>query len=123
MSTGYNWRNTLADFARTSGVLAGFSITFIALILRGGIADIQIGVTTMTFGQVAVLLFGVSSSLFIAASQYFLQSKEYDVFSVPQRYIEVLKANCKIEKKDWKEFEDEQTEQCTAKEKIGRDLA
>jgi hypothetical protein len=42
VSRGYNWRNTLTDFASVSGVLAGFCVAFIGLILGWSIADIKI---------------------------------------------------------------------------------
>nr|MDO8080821.1 hypothetical protein [Candidatus Freyarchaeota archaeon] len=72
MSTGYNWRVTLTHFASISGVLAGFCVAFIALILGGRIADIEIYYSGLTFGQIAVLLFGISTGLFISAAELFL---------------------------------------------------
>jgi hypothetical protein len=120
MSTGYNWRNTLADFASISGVLAGFSVAFIALILGGPVADFGICTSGVTFGQVAVLLFGISAGLFISATELFLHAKESDVFSIPEPYLKLLRENCQLKKKDWAEFEDEQTERCRHNEQLGR---
>jgi len=117
---GYNWRNTLTDFAATSGILAGFCITFIALILGGPVADTEIGRSGVTFGRVAVLLFGISTGLFICAAELFLYAKEFDIFSVPEAYRKLLKEDCELKKKDWAKFEDEQTEKCRRNEKLGR---
>jgi uncharacterized membrane protein len=117
---GYNWRETLTDFAHISGVLAGFCVTFIALILGGKIADFNICTTGVTFGQMAVLLFGFSAGLFVCASELFLLAKEFDVFSIPDSYRELLKDDCEQKQKDWSEFEDKQTKQCRHNERIGR---
>jgi len=68
---GYNWRKTLIHFASISGILAGFCVTFIAFILGGPVADIEICTSGVSFGQVAVLLFGISTGLFIYASELF----------------------------------------------------
>jgi hypothetical protein len=117
--TGYNWRASLSDYARVSGVLAGFSITFIALILGGKVADFSIW-NGVSFGQVSVLLFGAATSLLIASSQLFLQAREFDVFSIPERYIKLLKEDCELKNKKWADYEDEQTKHCRIKEQMGR---
>lgn len=83
-------------------------------------ADVPIGSSTIRFGQVAVLFFGISTSLFIAASQFFLLAKDFDVFSIPPRYIDLLKDDCAIKKKNWIKFEDEQTKNCRIEEQKGR---
>ena len=121
MGARYNWRQTLAHFAAISGVLAGFCVTFIALILGGPVADYEICTTRVTFGQTAVLLFGVSTGLFVCAAELFLLSKEYDVFDLSEPYRQFLKENIVGEKKEeWKRFEDETTERCRQNEKLGR---
>jgi len=120
MRMGYNWRTTLIHFAAVSGVFAGFCVTFIALILGGPVADIEIYIGGVTFGQVAVLFFGVSAALFICAAELLLHAKGFDVFSIPEPYRELLKKGCELEKKDWAEFEDEQTAQCRHIELSGK---
>jgi hypothetical protein len=82
----YNKRskNATATRTRTRGVLAGFCVTFVALILGGKIADSRIEPTVVTYGQVAVLLFGLSTSLFICASEFFMLANDFDVFSIPE---------------------------------------
>lgn len=120
MTTGYNWRNTLSNFASISGILAGFCITFIALTLSGQINDIEICTSGLTFSQITILLFGISGGLFICATEFFLHAKEFDVFSVPKPYRKLLKDDCEEKKKDWAEFEDEQTKHCRRNERVGR---
>jgi hypothetical protein len=122
----YNWRNTLVNYAAISGVLAGFCVTFIALILSGRVADVEIYPTTgvtLTFGNMAVLLFGVSAGLFICSSELFLLSKEYDVYSLSKPYRQFLKENVvgkTIE--EWQKFEDESTKLCRRNELLGRNF-
>lgn len=117
---GYNWRNTLTDFATIAGILSGFCITFIVLILGGTVADAEIYTSGVTFGRVAVLLFGISTGLFICAAELFLHAKEFDIFSIPEPYREILKEDCKKKNKNWIDFENEQTEKCRHNEKLGR---
>jgi len=120
MSTGYNWRATLTEFAAISGVLAGFSVTFIAVVLGGPVADIEICGKGMTFGQISVLMFGISTAFFITSAELFLHAKEFDVFSIPEPYRKLLKEDCEQRKEDWAEFEDKQTKQCKQSERLGR---
>jgi len=76
----------------------------------------------VTFGQVAVLLFGISTGFFICAAELFLLAKEFDVFSIPEPYRGLLKENCEQRRVDWTEFEKEQTEKCRNNEKLGRNF-
>jgi hypothetical protein len=120
MSTGYNWRNTLSDFASVSGILAGFCVAFIALILGGPIADSKICNSDVTFGQIAVLLFGLSTGLLVSSTELFLLAKEFDIFSVPEAYLKLLKEDCDERRKDWATFESKQTQSCRHNERLGR---
>lgn len=115
-----NWRNTLTHHAAIAGVLAGFCITFIALTLGGQVADIEICTSEITFGQISVLLFGISSGLFICAAELFLHAKEFDVFDIPQRYRDLWIKDCELRGQDLAEFEDEQTAECRRDEALGR---
>jgi len=122
---GYDWRETLVHFARISSVLAGFCVTFVALILGGRIADYEIYTSEswssgVTFGQSAILLFGIAAGLFICSAELFLLAKEYDVFSIPEPYRKLLKEDCKQKDIDWSEFEEEQTDRCKRNEQLGR---
>lgn len=85
VSAAYNWRNTLTEFASISGVLAGFCVAFIGLIIGRSIADIQV-YQQLTFGHMAVLFFGAATSLFISASELFLHAKSFDIFGLTEDY-------------------------------------
>jgi dolichol kinase len=117
MSRGYNWRNTLADFASVSGALAGFCVAFIGLILGWSIADIRI-YQQLTFGNVAVLFFGIATSLFITASEYFLHSKNFDVFDIKEEQRKWLESG--FPEKNWEEIWKESTKMMRVKESYGR---
>lgn len=123
--TGYNWRNTLSDYAGISGVLAGFCVTFIALILTLPVANTKIvGFDSLhfsiTFGQTGVLFFGLSTALFISAAEYFLNAKNYDVYTIPDLYTDNLKKDCKKNGITWDKFVDEQIDSCRSNETLGK---
>jgi hypothetical protein len=120
VEAGWNWRSTLTDYATISGVLAGFSVTFIALMLTKQTTDINIIVPSLTFCRMAVLLFGVSAGLFIAAGEYFLQAKEFDIYGVPERYLDLFRKDPKYDEKDWEKREKSQTKSLRRQEKKGR---
>lgn len=117
MSRGYNWRNTLTDFASVSGVLAGFCVAFIGLILGWSIADIKI-YQQLTFGNVAVLFFGIATSLFITASEYFLHSKNFDVFDLSEEYRNWVQRG--LPDKNWDEIWKESSKMMRTNESYGR---
>jgi hypothetical protein len=117
---GFNWRNALNEYARIAGVLAGFCVSFIALVLKERVGDFSIWANGPTYGQITVLLFGCSVILFVQSAGRFLQAKEFDVFSIPQPYREFLKDHPKHTEAEWDAFEDEQTRQCRYHEKVGR---
>jgi len=62
VSEHYNWRNTLRDFARISGVLAGFCVAFIGLVLGWSLASERL-FGNITFGNIKLFLY---NSEFIA---------------------------------------------------------
>ena len=95
-----NWINTLVHYASVSGVLAGFCVTFIALILGGSIADVDICTTGTTFGQLSVLLFGISAALFVGACQRFLHAQDLNVWDLPKDYRKFIEEE--LEKKNVK---------------------
>lgn len=100
--TGYNWRSTISDHAAISGVLAGFSVSLIGLIIGGAIADIIIHYINVTFGQLAVLFFGLATGLFVAASELFLYAKSYDIYDIPEDYYHKIEKAEDVER-DWEE--------------------
>jgi hypothetical protein len=117
MNRGYNWRNTLNEQATISGTLAGFSITFISLILGWQIADVQI-YQGVTFANIAVLFFGLVTSLFIAASGFFLRAKSFDVFNLSKQYREwVEKGSPNL---DWDALWIENTNKLRINDRYGR---
>lgn len=117
MSRGYNWRNTLTDFASVSGVLAGFCVAFIGLTLGWSIADIEI-YQQVTFGNVAVLFFGIATALFVSASELFLHSKGFDVFDLTKDYREWVQGG--LQDKNWDEIWKESTKMMRVNERYGR---
>jgi len=105
--TGYNWRTTLTDYAAISGLLAGFCVTFIALILSGSIADYKL-FGDFTFGHIAVFIFGISSVSFISAIDLFLRAKEFNIFGITKEREDFLK----IRLENWKDVEVDHDEKC-----------
>jgi len=85
VSRHYNWRNTLRDFARNSGLLAGFCVTFIGIVLGWSLADETL-FGDITFGNISVLFLGFSTVLFISAYELLLHAKNYDVFEWSEDY-------------------------------------
>lgn len=117
MSRGYNWRNTLTDFAAISGTLAGFSIAFIGLILGWSIADVEI-YQSVTFGNIATLFFGLTTTLFIVASEFFLHSKSFDIFNLTTEYRDWLTKGFPNE--NWSEIWVDSTKKARNNECYGR---
>ena len=103
-------------------MLAGFCVTFVALILGGRVADVDISVLGATFGQIAALCFGVSCGVLVSSAEFFLNSKDFDIFGVPESYRSLLKEDCESKGKNWSDFEDEQTAGCRNNEAKGRHL-
>lgn len=117
--SGYNWRNALGDFAATSGLLAGFTLTFIVFILGWSVANTQL-IHNVTWGEIGVLLDGVASTLFIAASELFLFSKSFDAWSLPDKYEKFLEDGFKEEGKDWSAIRQENLKKCFKYQRRGR---
>ncbi len=88
---GWNWRSTLPGFAGICSVLAGFSVALIALLMTWQVANTKIGVFSLTFGQIAVLLFGISAGLLVGAEEFLLHATEFDVYALPERYFQLYK--------------------------------
>jgi hypothetical protein len=115
--SGYNWRNALADYAATSGVLAGFTLTLVVFILGWSIANTPVGwgfatLWGITWGSIAVLLNGIASALFVTASEFFLHAKDFDVWSLPDKYREWLDTNFGKEGKDWEKIRADNLAKC-----------
>ena len=85
----YNWRETLPQYASISGVLAGFSITFIIFLLREDQSSQQIAYG-VSWGILSALFMGISAVFFIQASQFFLTAKDHDIYGMPQEKLDSL---------------------------------
>jgi hypothetical protein len=83
-------------------------LTIIVFILGWSVANsifasgVTWGVTwAVTWGEVGVLLMGMASALFVAASEFFLLSKECDVYSIPENLERSLPDFFKAQGKEW----------------------
>jgi hypothetical protein len=94
---GWNSISNLTNYASLSGVLAGFSVTFIALILAQHASDTNFIVPLLKFGQITVLLFGVSTGFFIGAAESFLRAKAFDIYSLTEEYKLSIKIDLECE--------------------------
>ena len=117
---GYNWRNTLTDFASIAGILAGFCVAFIGIILSWSVANTQIGNTSLKYGDIAIFFVGVSAALFITAAQLFLRAKDSDMWNLTEKYEQFLKKGFKAEGKNWEKIKEENLENCGRCEMWGR---
>lgn len=117
--TGYNWRNVLGDFAAISGVLAGFTIALVVFILGWSVADTPL-LQNVTWANIGVLLSGAASGLFIAASQFFLSSREFDAWALPERYENDLERRFKEQGQDWAKIKEDSLTKCGKQEIYGR---
>jgi cytochrome c biogenesis protein CcdA len=86
---GQNWLATMSDQAATAGFLAGFSITFITMIVSTSTAH-AILVSPVHWGDIAVTLFGLTSVMFITATELFLRAKEFNLWDLPESYSKYL---------------------------------
>jgi hypothetical protein len=77
-----NWRSTLSGSAAISGALAGFSVAFIGLLVSGSFPDLNIGFASLTFGQVALLLFGIAVALLVGAAEFLIRALGFDVYGL-----------------------------------------
>lgn len=112
---GYNWRSTLSDFAAISGVLAGFCFALIVFVLGWSVADAKL-VYTATYGNVGVMLTGISASLFVASSELLLSAKHFDVWSLPAAF----ERNLQDSLRDWTAKKEEDDKRCKLYERRGR---
>jgi hypothetical protein len=90
-TTGYNIINTFTDRIAAAGVLAGFSIAVVALIVAvtGSTPTIVDG---LHFKDLSSALVGLAAVLFIASMEFFLNAKENNVWDLPQKYQDAVAA-------------------------------
>ena len=114
---GYNWRGSLGDYAQTSGVLAGFCFALIVFVLGWNVASTPI-CGAVTYGDISVLLIGIASVLFIASMEFFMTAKEFDLWSLPDRWYDYIVKT--MTKSEWSEKQTIGSKQCRNYEKLGR---
>jgi len=115
---GFNWRNTLSDFASIAGILAGFCVAFIGIILNWSVANTSIYNTSLTWGDIAVSLVGISAALFIAASQLFLRAKDSNMWNLSEKHERYLKKE--VFGAEWEKIKEENLNNCKRCEMWGR---
>lgn len=99
--------------------MAGFCFALIVFILGWSVASSTIGYG-VTWAQLGVLLTGIASALFVASSEYFLMAKSSDVWSLPDRFEESLRAGFRDEGGDWDKIKDAMDDKCKIYVKRGR---
>ncbi len=112
---GYNWRNTLSDYAARSGILGGFSVTLITIIFSANTAAASL-YGPIRWGDLSALLLGLASFLFISAMDLFLQAKDSDMWGLPVEYCKQLEKNAA----DWPGTWKANLDNCDGKEKYAR---
>lgn len=125
---GYNWRNALGDATSVSGILAGFAIAFIGLVLQSQKDLTLLTITSVSGGFVlsanliGLFLSGISATLFIASLEMSLEAKTYDVWALPKEYEEFLRSGFKEIKESWLRTRDEQDTLCRKYTDLSRHL-
>ncbi len=117
----YNWRNTLPNHASVSGVLAGFSLTFIVFILGKEAANSKL-VCGLSWGDFSVIALGTTAALFIAAMQYFLTAKDYDVWNLSESHRKSLSEGFEKQSVPWDSVITISLQSCRTYEARGRRL-
>jgi len=113
--SGHNWRSTIQDSTSVSGVLAGFAIAFVGLILQSHKDLNALGISANSVG---LLLSGLSAALFIGSLELSLVAKRYDVWSLPKDYEAFLQRT----QKDWSETRMREDMLCMKYADLGRRL-
>jgi hypothetical protein len=121
--SGDNWRSTIQDSTSVSGVLAGFAIAFVGLILQSheDLTLITIAYGGSSFGisanSVALLVSGLSAALFIGSLEFSLAAKRFDVWSLPKDYETFLQRDS-----GWPQSRNRQDKLCVKYADLGRRL-
>jgi hypothetical protein len=120
---GYNWRNALSDATAVSGILAGFAIAFIGLILQSQ-KDLLLG--SLTYGNwilivytnhLGLLIAGSAAALFITSLEMSLMAKTFDIWEIPKEYSDFLRKGFK---KKWSDVCHEQDALCKKYDNLSR---
>jgi hypothetical protein len=101
---GDNWYESLVEYAKISGVFAGFCLTFIAILLQGRINEIIV-VPGIKLNDITITILGLSVILFIFASQRFLRANECIIWYLPEKYVEFMNRVCNDSTGDKQSFD------------------
>jgi hypothetical protein len=120
---GYNWRNALSDATAVSGILAGFAIAFIGLILQSQ-KDFLLGSLiydnwslTIYANSLGLLLAAFAAALFITSVELSLMAKTFDIWNIPKEYSAFLRKGFK---KKWSEVCHDQDAHCKKYDNLSR---
>jgi hypothetical protein len=97
---GYNWRSSLGDYAATSGVLAGFCFALIVFVLGWNVSNSTV-FSSAIYRQISVLVIGIASAFYIAATELFLAAKGLYVWELPADRIAAIQKESEITEKQW----------------------
>jgi hypothetical protein len=116
---GYNWRGTLTDYSQISGVLAGFCLALIVFVLGWKVSD-TIVLYNLTYGEVSVLIIGIAAGLYIAAMEFFLSAKGFDLWALSEEYQTELKVRNELSNEEWMTARTKVDETCERYDNFGR---
>lgn len=125
---GDNWRNTLGNATAVSGILAGFAIAFVGLILQSQKDLTLLTITNFSGGfvlsanMIGLFVSSISVMLFIASLELSLEAKTYDVWALPKEYDEFLSSGFKEIKESWLRTRAEQDGLCRRYTDLSRHL-
>ena len=71
--------------------MAGLSIAFITIIVSTSVANATL-YAPVRWGDVAIALLGLSSVFYVAAADFFLRAKEFNLYDLPDEYRKHLEA-------------------------------
>jgi len=114
--SNFDWMNTLSGFALMSGGLVGFTLAFIPLILGLSVGNTKL-YAGITWGNIGILLNGISAVLFVAAAEFFTTATEYNVWALPTGYEKHLSD---LYKQHWEAIKQERLKICFRYEELGR---
>ncbi|MDG6900477.1 MAG: hypothetical protein JRM80_00750 [Nitrososphaerota archaeon] len=97
--------------------MAGFSITFITIIVSTSFANTVL-VSPVRWGDIAILLFGLASVGFITATEFFLGARNYNLWELPGDYRKALEDA--EGQKQWKVILDDSTRMARRNEQYAR---
>jgi hypothetical protein len=125
---GYNWRNTLGNATSVSGILAGFAIAFLGLILQSQKDLTLLTITNVSGGfslsanLIGLFLSAISATLFIASFELSLEAKTFDVWALPKEYEKFLRSEFKKGNESWPRTRNQQDVLCRKYADLSRHL-